>query len=212
MLDDTDLFEFAYSQASNADDLPWHRETLTPLLHAFLGDRQRSYDILDLGSGAGTMAVEMAERGHDVTGVDVTEKAVRMSRRRARERGVDVDFIRADVMKWKSDTNFDVVVDCGLGHGLDEASFRHHARRMASHVHDSGHLFLSHFAPRHRFDWRPFGPHRRSRETLVELMPASWQLETYAEETVHPPLPVGPRARYGHYWWSKRDEPSSEVV
>lgn len=44
--------------------------------------------ILDLGCGPGLYAVPLAERGYDVTGIDIGPAVVRHARRSARERGV----------------------------------------------------------------------------------------------------------------------------
>ncbi len=46
--------------------------------------------VLDLGCGTGRVALDLAERGHDVTGVDCEPELVRALAARARERGVRV--------------------------------------------------------------------------------------------------------------------------
>jgi SAM-dependent methyltransferase len=46
--------------------------------------------LLDLGCGTGRVALDLAERGHDVTGVDSDPALVRALARRARDRGLRV--------------------------------------------------------------------------------------------------------------------------
>lgn len=53
--------------------------------------------VLDLACGGGRNAVFLAERGFDVTGVDVADEALDQARERADAADVDVDFVRADV-------------------------------------------------------------------------------------------------------------------
>jgi SAM-dependent methyltransferase len=55
---------------------------------------------LDLGCGAGRNAVWLAERGWRVTAVDFSEVALAMARALAAARGVDVEWVDADVVTW----------------------------------------------------------------------------------------------------------------
>jgi SAM-dependent methyltransferase len=52
--------------------------------------------VLDLGCGTGRVALDLAERGHDVTGVDSDPELVRALTLRARERGLRVHGEVAD--------------------------------------------------------------------------------------------------------------------
>ena len=52
--------------------------------------------VLDLGCGTGRVALDLAERGHDVTGVDSEPALVRTLSARARERGLRVHAEVAD--------------------------------------------------------------------------------------------------------------------
>jgi 2-polyprenyl-3-methyl-5-hydroxy-6-metoxy-1,4-benzoquinol methylase len=66
---------------------------------------------LDLACGAGRNAVWLAERGWAVTGVDFSEVALENGRGLAAERGVDVEWIQADVREWVPEPSaFDLVV------------------------------------------------------------------------------------------------------
>ncbi|AUX07714.1 SAM-dependent methyltransferase [Halalkaliarchaeum desulfuricum] len=52
---------------------------------------------LDVATGSGRNALFLAEHGYDVAAVDVSDEALAQARARAEERGLDVDWIRADV-------------------------------------------------------------------------------------------------------------------
>jgi SAM-dependent methyltransferase len=56
---------------------------------------------LDLACGAGRNAVWLAERGWTVTGVDFSEVALENARGLAAERGVEVEWVQADVREWE---------------------------------------------------------------------------------------------------------------
>lgn len=198
------VYQRFYDSADGPEDLPWHRDSLPPLLHAFLANVSEPKSILDLGSGAGLIATALAERGHDVVGVDFVEDAIEASREHAAERGVDVEFVHADVVEWEAPHPFDIVLDYGLYHDLDEADAEQYRDRLYSRrLADDGDYFLTHFTRRNLFDWRPIGPHRRSVDEIVETFEDELSFETVTYETISVPIPVGPTARYGHLWFSR---------
>jgi SAM-dependent methyltransferase len=55
---------------------------------------------LDLACGAGRNAVWLAERGWTVTGVDFSDVALENARGLAADRGVEVEWVQADVREW----------------------------------------------------------------------------------------------------------------
>jgi 2-polyprenyl-3-methyl-5-hydroxy-6-metoxy-1,4-benzoquinol methylase len=66
---------------------------------------------LDLACGAGRNAIWLAERGWRVTGVDFSDVALAQARRAARERGVAVDWVDADVRTFEPEPGaFDLVL------------------------------------------------------------------------------------------------------
>jgi 2-polyprenyl-6-hydroxyphenyl methylase/3-demethylubiquinone-9 3-methyltransferase len=56
------------------------------------GLRARSLDVLDIGCGAGTQCRMWAQRGHRVTGIDVSAPLIATAGRRAREAGLGIRF------------------------------------------------------------------------------------------------------------------------
>jgi SAM-dependent methyltransferase len=86
--------------------------------------RQAPYGTaLDLGCGTGRFTVELAQRGWQVTGVDIVPKAVSSARERAREAGVEVRFVEADVASLTAEdvgSGFRLVLDFGTVHGLSD--------------------------------------------------------------------------------------------
>lgn len=66
--------------------------------------------ILDLGSGAGARAIELARRGYRVTGIDIVPAFVDYARESAREAGVDVRFLNADMREFEEPRAYDVAL------------------------------------------------------------------------------------------------------
>jgi len=65
---------------------------------------------LDVACGAGRNAVGLAERGWTVTGVDFSDVALTNARGLAAERGVEIEWVHADLRAWEPGTRaFDLV-------------------------------------------------------------------------------------------------------
>jgi len=75
--------------------------------------------VLDVGCGDGNNAIYLASRGFDVTGVDVSAKAIKIAKQKAREAKVNVTFIILDALKIGTlAKKFDTVIDFGLFHNI----------------------------------------------------------------------------------------------
>ncbi|MGA9160012.1 MAG: class I SAM-dependent methyltransferase [Actinomycetota bacterium] len=86
--------------------------------------------VLDVPCGEGRISVELAARGHDVTGVDLNETFLSTAARRADERGVNVAWQRHDMRELPFDSEFEAVLNFGGSFGcFDEAD---NARTSAS--------------------------------------------------------------------------------
>ena len=67
--------------------------------------------ILDLCCGEGRFAIELANRGFRVTGVDRTVSYLDVARARSKEHGVDVELIHQDARMFKRPSGFDFALN-----------------------------------------------------------------------------------------------------
>lgn len=66
---------------------------------------------LDLGCGQGRNALWLAQRGHQVTGLDLSPVAIEQAKAAAAELGLDVSFSAVDLTEWRPDgSTWDLVV------------------------------------------------------------------------------------------------------
>ncbi|MFA9501585.1 class I SAM-dependent methyltransferase [Natrinema sp. H-ect1] len=66
---------------------------------------------LDVATGSGRNALFLAERGYDVDAVDIADEAIETARERADERGLDVDWTRADLAEFDPEPGrYDLIV------------------------------------------------------------------------------------------------------
>ena len=102
--------------------------------------------ILDCACGIGTQTLGLAQRGHALVGVDLSEVAIGRARREAQQRNLSIQFKVADVrdLYSLSEAAFDVViaVDNALPHLLNEQDLARAVRQIAGKLRPGG-LFLA---------------------------------------------------------------------
>ncbi|OYD16467.1 hypothetical protein CH333_03320 [candidate division WOR-3 bacterium JGI_Cruoil_03_44_89] len=76
--------------------------------------------ILDLCCGLGRHSIELAKRGYEVTGVDVTSQYLETARTKAKEKGVEIDFIESDMRNISFYEEFDAVINMFTSFGFFE--------------------------------------------------------------------------------------------
>ena len=99
--------------------------------------------VLDVGCGGGILSESMAEKGAQVTGIDLGEKALKVAQLHSLESGVAVDYrlIAAEVLAEQEAGAYDVVTCLEmLEHVPDPASIVSACARL---VKPGGHVFFS---------------------------------------------------------------------
>lgn len=129
---------------------PWDIGARKELMELVESGRLQPCRALDLGSGTASNCVFLAQRGFDVTGVDYSEGAIELGRKRAAEAGVRVNFVQDDLTDLRLVTGtFDLLVDYGT---LDDLAIPDRDRYMQSV------LPLTHAGSRfllYCFEWPP---------------------------------------------------------
>jgi len=81
------------------EDIPWNlTEPPGLLVRAVKTGKIKPCQAVDLGCGAGNYAVWMAGQGFDVTGIDISEKAIALARELAARKEVRCRFVVTDLL------------------------------------------------------------------------------------------------------------------
>lgn len=169
-----------------ADEVSWFQPrpgaSLALVTRASRGTRAA---VIDAGGGASRLVDLLVEEGFPRPAVlDISEKALAQARERLGERASRVQWITADVTRWRPDRSFDVWHDRALFHFLVEAKDREAYRQvMSSAVAPFGQMIIGTFAldgpeqcsglPVVRYDAATLG---------AELGPGYRLVETVAED------------------------------
>jgi len=100
--------------------------------------------VLDVGAGSGNYSIWLARQGFRVTGVEFSKKAVDIAKERAIQRGVSVDFVRADARKLNEvfQEPFDFIFDYSLLHHIAPADVEAYAAQFPKILAPEGKLLL----------------------------------------------------------------------
>ncbi len=103
--------EYWDSRCTSYDRSPGH-SSLPEVWKDFLGNLfERRMRILDVGTGTGFIALLLAELGHEVVGLDISEGMLGVAREKAKKAGLDVDFQLGDAENLPfNDASFDAVI------------------------------------------------------------------------------------------------------
>lgn len=98
---------------------------------------QEGDSIIDIGCGTGRHSIELAKRGFKVTGIDISKGMLKEAEKTALKEKVDVRFIKANAVEFRSDEKFDAAVCLCEGAfallGLDEDP-REHDLEILKHI------------------------------------------------------------------------------
>jgi len=183
------------------EDLAEHPPYADTLMGLVARDEVDGGRALDIGTGSAVWAVRLANRGWDVTGVDVVETALDRARERASEEDVEVRLVQADVTALRDSdvgSGFRLLLDTGTFHGLDDEARLAMGREVTAVAAPGATLILDCFAPRRR------GPLPRgaSREDVERAFP-DWRI-TDVEPADTEPDPISRLFRFDERFYRLR--------
>lgn len=100
--------------------------------------------VLDLACGPGRHSLELARRGHRVTGVDRTRPYLQEARKRAADEGLALEFLESDMRSFRRPDSFDVVLSLftSFGYFKEPAQNLEALRNMYQALHVGGLLLI----------------------------------------------------------------------
>ncbi len=163
------IFDEAYCGVPN-----WDIGRAQPVFVSLHEAGEISGDVLDVGCGTGENALFLAERGHEVWGVDMTPRAIEIARRKALERDLPVTFLVQDALALENlGRTFDTIIDSGLFHALSDLERARYVRSLAAALRPGGiylMLALSELEPGEH------GPRRVTQREIGAAFGDGWQI------------------------------------
>jgi SAM-dependent methyltransferase len=141
---------------------PWEREYQNPVLVSMGDEPQKALleclkhlrrkeglvidgaRVLDLGSGVGKNAIHLAKLGADVTGIELSQTALDISKQRMLEEKTRVDFRRGSIGKAYDfeDASFDLILDIMSSNSLNDKERQTYVQEAHRVLKPTGHMIV----------------------------------------------------------------------
>jgi SAM-dependent methyltransferase len=66
--------------------------------------------VLELACGTGRITIPLAEKGFNVTGLDISEPMLELAKKKASEKGVNVEWVKADCQDFQLNKMFNLII------------------------------------------------------------------------------------------------------
>src|SRR5438034_4142569 len=173
----------------DAEEQPAFSEKFTQLLDREERGREPPYGpALDIGTGSGIWGIKLAERGWQVVGIDIVEKALERARERVERSGVGMRLVQGDVTALSQagvGADFRLVLDTGTFHGLTSTQQEAMGREISAVAGSDAIVLMLAWSPKRR------GPLPRgaSRSEIEEAFPG-WAVTDAGSTGFEAPKPV----------------------
>ncbi|MEN6329728.1 MAG: class I SAM-dependent methyltransferase [Methanobacteriaceae archaeon] len=151
---------------------------------------------LDIGCGRGENAIMLAKSGCYVTGIDLVQDAISKANAKAKEQGVDVNFVVGDVLQMDqlfTQGEFDVIIDSGLFHAMTDEERPIFARQVHRVLNTGGNYFMLCFSDK---EPEGYGPRRVSKIEIIQTFKPFFKINYIKDASFDSRFGSGSRKAY----------------
>ena len=160
----------------NPKELPWYLDDLDPDLELELAKRNiSSGNFLDIGTGVGTQAKALAEKGFQVIGVDISTNALEFAKKETKKLN-NLRFMQDDITNTRLIQKFDYIFDRGCFHTLFPEFRKEYIKNILKLLNENGLLFIKTFSIEEPGN---YGPQRLSENEILAIIVITIAISAY---------------------------------
>jgi cyclopropane fatty-acyl-phospholipid synthase-like methyltransferase len=172
--------------------MPWYNKKLDSDLEQEIKKRNLTKGrFLDLGTGPGTQAIQLAKLGFSVTGTDLSSNAIQ----KAQRLDATINFLVDDIMDSKlGKASFDYILDRGCFHVLPQNKQAQYAKTIHDILDKNGLFFLKCFSIKE--EKLTYGPFRFSSHDIQNIFGKNFVIDTITDTVYQGTLDPYPKALF----------------
>ena len=172
--------------------MPWYNENLDADLENEIKKRRIARGrFLDIGTGPGTQAIQLAKMGFNATGTDLSENAIQ----KAKKLDVKTNFMVDNILDSRLEKNsFDYILDSGCFHVLSRDKWNQYCKTIHYILDKNGLFFLKCFSVKE--EKLVYGPYRFSEQDIRNIFGKDFVIESIIETVYHGTLDPFPKALF----------------
>jgi len=164
----------SFYKETNVKEMPWYEQNLDADLAAQINSMNlKEGKFLDLGTGPGTQAIELAKIGFESTGSDISKNAIA----KAQELSSDVNFVEDDILNSSFvDDEFDFILYRGCFHVFEPSLRKKYLSQIKRILRDDGILFLKVMSKEEKGLPDEEGPYKFSEQDILDIFEKDFQI------------------------------------
>ena len=183
-----------YYKKNKVEDMPWYEKNLDHDLENEIASKNlRNGRFLDLGTGPGTQAIQLAKRNFEVTATDISPSAIEKAKKLSNE----INFLVDDVLISKlSDRRFDFIFDRGIFHLFDVSQRPQYVKQIKRILDDNGILFLKCMSSNEKNLPDDDMPHKLSKQEITDAFDDDFDIQRIIDTVFNEALGIAPKALF----------------
>ncbi|CAD6368474.1 SAM-dependent methyltransferase [metagenome] len=182
----------SFYKQNNVEVMPWYEKNLDLDLSEEVQFLKKG-NFLDLGTGPGTQAIELAKRGFRVTGSDISRSAIEKARLSTKNVNFEID----DILNSKFESeSFDYILDRGCFHVLsidDRATYLSQIKRILK---KNGIIFLKCMSKDEKNLPDDKGPHKFVKNEIIQYFQNDFDIKKSKDTAYYGTLKPLPKALF----------------
>ena len=184
----------SFYKENNTKEMPWYEENLDQDLEDQINSMNLTEGkFLDLGTGPGTQAIQLAKLGFESTGSDISKNAIEKTQKLSK----DVNFVVDDILNSSfPDNAFDFILDRGCFHVFESSLRKNYLRQIKRILKDNGILFLKVMSIEEKDLAEDEGPHRFSQQEILDIFGEEFEVQNIKPTVYYGTLDPLPKALF----------------
>ena len=182
----------AFYKQNDVETMPWYEKNLDLDMIEEIQFLVKG-KLLDLGTGPGTQAIELAKKGFTVTGSDVSSSAIKKA-----ELSTDkVNFVVDDILNSKFEReSFDYILDRGCFHVLPVDERNTYLNQIKRILKKNGMIFLKCMSKNEKNIPDDKGPHKFFKEEIINYFKSGFDIKKSKDTVYYGTLKPLPKALF----------------